>query len=109
IRHPVGLAKPEHVAVELGHMLDVRDMKSHVAKLVRHNSLGGKTLARECLAFEHLHDSALWILERDQVGNGGIGVLLALCLDAVRLNLALEFAEIIVNAERKADAYALRL
>src|SRR5262249_49136331 len=59
ISHPVGLAKAEHVAIELGHMLDVGDEKGDVAELVRNDSFGRKALARERVPLEHLYYRSL--------------------------------------------------
>ena len=90
-------------------MLDVGDVKGDVTELVRHDAPGGVSLAGKCLALEHLQDRALRIGEGEHVGNGGIGIFLALGLDAVPVHLALERVEVVVGAELKADAHALRL
>ena len=63
VSHPVGFAKAEHVAIELGHLLDVGDEERDVAELVRHDPLGWVALAGKGVALEHLHDGALRILE----------------------------------------------
>ena len=39
VRHPIGLAEAQHVAIELGDVLDVGDVESDVAELVRHDAL----------------------------------------------------------------------
>ena len=47
IRHPVGLAEAQHVAIELGHVLDVGDVEGDVAELVRDDALAREALAGE--------------------------------------------------------------
>jgi hypothetical protein len=83
IAHPVGFAKAEHVAIELGDVLDVGDVEGDVAELERHDALLLEFLMREGVAFEHLHDGALGIGEHQHVGDRRLGVLAALGLDAV--------------------------
>src|ERR1700685_3926460 len=40
VAHPVGFAKAEHVAIELGDVFEFGDMERNVAELVRHDALG---------------------------------------------------------------------
>ncbi len=108
-RHPVGFAKAEHVAIELGDVLDVGDMEGDVAELVRHDAFGLEFLVREGVALEHLHDGALGIGEHQHVGDRRLGVLAALGLDAVACDLLFEVVEIAIGRDLKADAHALRL
>jgi hypothetical protein len=96
-------------AIELGHVLDVGDVEGDVAELERDNPLVRETLSGEGVALEHLHDRSLGILEGEQVRDRGLRVLFSLGLGAVLLHLLLERIEIVVGADLKADARALRL
>src|SRR5262249_9448855 len=109
IPHPVGLAKAEHVAIELGHVLDVGDEKGDVPQLVRNDALAGKALTEERVALEYLHHGSLRVLERNHVRDRGLGILAALRLDAVALDLFLECAEIVVGGDLESDPHAFRL
>src|SRR6478736_8171899 len=67
VSHPVGLAKPEYVDIELGRILDVADEERDMAELVRHDTLGREALARECITLERRRGSSLRVRERDHV------------------------------------------
>ena len=107
VAHPVRHAEAEHVAIEVGDLLDVFDEERDVAELVRHDALLRKFLVRELAALEHLHHGALRVLERHHLGDRRLGVVLALRLDAVRRGLLLERAEIVVG--RRAGSRAARI
>ncbi len=94
VAHPVGFAKAEHVAIELGDVLDVGDVEGDVAELERHDAFGLEFLMREGVALEHLHDGAFGIGEHQHVGDRRLGVLAALGLDAVACDLLFELVEI---------------
>src|SRR5204862_2666946 len=67
-------------------------------------------LARERVALEHLHHRTLRVGERDHIRDRGLGILPALGLDAVALDLALERTEIVLwpDLKSEADAFGLR-
>ena len=109
IAHPVGFAEAEHVAIELGHLLHVGDEEGDVAELVRHDPLGRVALARERFALEHLDGGALRVLEGEQVGDRRLRVLLALGLQPVALDLALERGEVVLGRDLEAQPHAFRL
>ena len=109
IPHPIGLAKAEHVAIELGHPLDVGNEERDVTQLVRDDALGREPLAGERVPLEHLHHRPLRILEGDHVRNRGFGVLAPLGFDAMALNLFLERAEVFLGPDLEAEAHASRL
>ena len=109
ISHPIGLAKAENVAIELGHVLHVSDEERDVAELVGNDALGREALSGEGLPLEHLHYSPLRILERNHVRDRGLGILAPLGLDAVALHLLLERAEIVVGRDLESEAHTFRL
>ena len=76
VRHPIGFAKAEHVAVELGDLLDVDAVESDVAELERHDALPLEFLVREAVALEHLHHRALGIVNTSMSEIDGSGSLL---------------------------------
>ena len=110
IRHPVGFTKAQNIAVELGDPFHVGDVKRNMTELVRNDPFALEPLSGELAALEHLYDRALRVLEGDHLGDGRLGFLLALGLDAVTADLALELAEIIIrpDLETDADAFGFR-
>ena len=94
VRHPVGFAKTEHVAIELGDLFDVGDVERDMAELERHNAFALKFSVREGVTLEHFYDGALRIGEGDRVRDRGLRILLALGFDAVADDLLLELTEV---------------
>src|SRR5262249_32547866 len=89
--------------------LDVGDEKRDVAELVRNDTLGGKALTGERVALEYLHHGSLRVLERNHVRDRGLGILAALRLDALALDLLFERTEIVVGGDLESDTHAFRL
>lgn len=74
-------------------------MKGEVAELVRDDALRLIRLAAELPFPEHFNGRTLRIGKRDQLGDGGLGVLLVIGLDPVLLDLPCELVEIRIGGQ----------
>ena len=103
IAHPVGHAEAQDVAIEGGDLLHVMDAIGHMAEFQGVDALFGAVIGREVIFGEDLDQRALGVAEGDGVLDARRDPRAALALDADRLQLGRQFAQIRARRHLKGD------